>query len=458
MAEKFYITTAIDYVNAKPHIGHAFEKVLADAIARFNSQKGKDVFFLTGVDENAQKNVEAAIKEGVDVKEFVDKNANLFIDLCEKLNIKYDKFVRTTAEEHKTVVQEIINKIIENGDVYEGDYEGDYCTGCELYLTNRDLIDGKCKEHDRVPEHRKEKAHFFKLSKYREQLIELIEDYVVPKQKKNEILSRLNEDLKDLCITRSGLDWGIDFPKDNNFKVYVWVDALINYISGAPNEWPADLHVIGKGINWFHSVIWPAILLSAGYELPKKLLVHGYLTIDGKKISKSIGNTIDPKELVEKYGCDAVRFSLLRCSVFDDSDYSEEILIERYNNELANKLGNLVSRVSTLAEKYGIEETENNLIKKLNEKSINKHFEEFRIDKALNEIFAFIDLCNEYIQEKKPWETKDKKVLFELVEALKKISVLLGPFIPDSAEKIAEIFKTNNIKKSDIIFKKIEEQ
>tara|TARA_Y100000310_G_C20699549_1_gene828439 strand:+ start:1282 stop:2652 length:1371 start_codon:yes stop_codon:yes gene_type:complete len=456
MKEKtFYITTAIDYVNAKPHIGHAFEKVIADAIARYNKQKGKKVFFLTGVDENAQKNVEAAEKAGIPVKEFVDKNTALFQDLCDNLNISYNKFIRTTADEHKKVVHEILEKIISNGDIYEGEYEGEYCTGCESYITGRDLVDGKCPEHERKPEHRKEKAYFFKLSKYKNQLIKIAENYIIPDKKKREILSRLNDELKDLCITRGSGGWGIDFPKNKDFKVYVWVDALINYISGAKEKWPADLHVIGKGINWFHSVIWPALLISAGYELPKKLLVHGYINVGGKKMSKSLGNIIDPAELLKKYGSDTLRYSLLRCSIFEDSDFSEEILKNRNNDELANKLGNLVSRVSALAEKNGIEKCPNKLIKKLKEKEIDKLVEDFELDKALNEIFAFIDSCNEYVQNKKPWESKDKRVLFELVESIRKISKLLYPFIPKTAEEISKIFKTEKIKKSPPLFTKL---
>jgi methionyl-tRNA synthetase len=455
MTKKFYVTTAIDYVNAKPHIGHAFEKVLADALVRWHKQKGEKVFFLTGVDENAQKNVQAAYAVGIPVKEFVNKNAKLFEDLCKKLNVSYDKFIRTSAKEHSKVVHEILQKIIDNGDIYKGNYEGFYCSGCEGFITEKDLVNGKCPEHDKKPEFMKEEAYFFKLSKYRKDLIKIVKDYVIPESRKKEILARLEEGLNDLCISRKNCDWGIDFPGDKNYKVYVWIDALINYISGAKESWPADVHVIGKGINWFHSVIWPALLISAGYELPKTLLVHGYLISGGRKMSKSLGNTIDPLELLEKYNQDTVRYSLLKCSVFDDSDFSEEILIERNNNELADKLGNLVSRVSALIEKYGAEKCENILLKKLNLKSIEKLIDNYEFDKALNEIFAFIDVCNEYVQSKKPWETKDKKVLYELKESILKIAELLWPFIPESSEKITKCFGLKNIKKSEVLFTKI---
>jgi len=469
--KKFYVTTAIDYVNSKPHVGHAYEKVLADSIVRWHILNGNKTYFLTGTDENAQKNEQAARAEGIPTQEFVDRNSKVFIELCEKLSIKYDRFIRTTEEEHKKISQEIFKKVYENGDIYKGKYEGYYCTGCEAYITEKDLVDGKCPEHNKEPIWMSEDAYFFKLSKYKSELIKFIQNYIVPEKRKNEILSRLNdEELKDLCVSRTNLTWGIDNPIDPKFKIYVWFDALINYYSGANGNWPCDLHIVGKGINWFHSVIWPAILMSANYPLPKKLLVHGYLNLGGQKISKSLGNVIDPILLAEKYGSDSVRYSLLKCSVFEDSDYSIDILIERNNNELANKFGNLVSRVFALAEKYGIErktgvsfginETKNN---------VKRFMDNYETDKALTEIFLLIDKCNEYIQEKKPWETHDKIVLYEVLNAIKAITILLWPFIPDSSEKISKQLKFKidfseidkplgliNIKKGEILFKKIE--
>ncbi len=456
MAKKFYITTAIDYVNAKPHIGHAFEKVLADALIRWNKIKGKKTWFLTGTDENAQKNVYAAKKAKISTQKFVDKNSQIFVELCKELNVDYDRFIRTTEEAHKKKAQEIFKKVYDKGEIYKGRYEGNYCTGCEAFITERELVNGKCPEHEKEPEWMSEDAYFFKLSKYQKKLISFVKNYIVPDSRKNEILSRLKkEKLRDLCVSRLNLDWGIDSPIDSKFKIYVWFDALINYISGANGNWPADIHIVGKGINWFHSVIWPAILMSAGYELPDKLLVHGYLNIKGKKISKTLGNVIDPIELIKKYGSDSLRYSLCKCSVLEDSDFSEAVLINRHNNELADKLGNLVSRVSTLAEKYGIEKTENKLLKKLNVKKIEKLFENYELDKVLHEVFAFIDICNEYVQNKKPWETKDKKILYELKESILKIAELLWPFIPESSEKITKQFSAKKIKKSEILFKKI---
>jgi methionyl-tRNA synthetase len=454
--KKFYVTTAIDYVNAKPHIGHAFEKVVADALIRWKKLKGEKTWFLTGTDENAQKNVQAAKEAKIPVKKFVDQNAKKFVELCKKLDVEYDKFIRTTEEEHVKKSREIFQAVYDRGEIYKGKYEGYYCTGCEEFKTEKSLVDGKCPEHDREPEWMSEEAYFFKLSKYKDRLLKFVESYIVPSQRRNEIISRLkSEGLKDLCVSRTNLDWGIDSPIDKKFKIYVWFDALINYVSGANGNWPADVHIIGKGINWFHSVIWPAMLMSAGYDLPKKLLVHGYLNVGGKKMSKSLGNVIDPIELAEKYGSDSVRYSLLRCSVFDDSDYSEEILVSRHNNELADKLGNLVSRVSALAEKIGVEKTENKLLKKFREKEVEIYFDNFEFDKTLNLIFEFLDKCNEYVQEKKPWETKDKKVLFELVDSIREVNSYLRIFIPETSKKIAKIFKTDKIKKAPILFKKI---
>ncbi len=465
----FYITTAIDYVNGAPHIGHAFEKVLADAIARYHRLQEEKVFFLTGTDENAQKNVQAAKKANLPVKEFVDKNSKIFEQLCKKLNISNDRFIRTTEKEHAKKSQELFQKAYDAGDIYKGKYDGYYCTGCEAFKTERDLVDGKCPQHSKV-EWMSEETYFFKLSKYKDEIIKFVKTYIVPQSKKNEILARLkNEDLKDISVSRLNLDWGIPTPIDDKHKIYVWFDALIKYISGSNGNWPADLHVIGKDINWFHSVIWPAILLSTKQKLPKTLLVHGFLNIRGEKMSKSKGTVLDPLALNEKYTTDALRYSLLRSSVFEDSDYSEEIIIERNNNELANKLGNLVSRVSTLAEKYGIKKTP---IKNLNSsttiKKVDEHFKNFELDRALTEIFAHIDKTNEYIQDKKPWETKDKEVLYELSNAIKDAAILLSPFIPETSEKIAKTFnfeisvdnlntplKISKIKKSEILFKKI---
>ena len=312
MINKFYITTAIDYVNAPPHIGHAYEKIITDVIARWKAIEGNDVYFLTGTDENAQKNAQAAKEKGIKTKEFVDKNTKEFEKLCRDLNLSNNDYIKTTEDRHKKLAQTIFKKIYDKGDIYKKTYSGLYCLGCESFLTEKDLVNGKCPEHNKEPKLIEEENYFFKLSKYEKEILKLVssKDFIVPKGWRNEIVNRIKQDgLKDISVSRPNLSWGIDTPIDNKHKIYVWIDALSNYISALdyPTKkfkkyWPADAHVIGKGINWFHSVIWPGLLLSAEIELPKHVLVHGYLTFNKQKISKSLGNAINPTEIINKYG------------------------------------------------------------------------------------------------------------------------------------------------------------
>ncbi|MEM3091238.1 MAG: class I tRNA ligase family protein [Candidatus Pacearchaeota archaeon] len=458
--KKFYVTTAIDYVNAEPHIGHAYQKIIADVIARWHKLKGEKVFFLTGTDEHGQKIAQSAKEAGMSPVDFVNKISKKFLDSWDKLNIKYDRFIRTTDKDHENFVQEFIKEI--KNDIYKGFYEGLYCVGCERFYTEKDLNNGQCifhpgKELKRV----REETYYFKLSKYKKDLLKIYKEnpnFILPPERRNEIINRVKEGLQDLSITRTNFSWGIPFPLDKKHVVYVWFDALLNYLSGAGKNqefWPANVHLLGKDNGWFHAVIWPAMLLSAKKELPKTVFIHGFLTFNGQKISKSLGNVVSPDYLVEKYGADSIRYYILRNFVFgEDGDFSEKILIERHNNELADKLGNLVNRVAVLVEKYGTEKTENKLIKNLDFKKIDRLFENYQFDKVLNEIFSFIDRCNEYVQNKRLWETKDKKALFELVECIKEIAKLLSPFIPESSEKIIKQFKLKEIKKSKILFKK----
>lgn len=465
--EKYFVTTAIDYVNAPPHIGHAYQKIVADVLARWNKLQGKEVLFSTGTDEHGKKVEESAKKAGKDPKEFVDEISKEFKKAWKALNINYDRFVRTTDPDHKKVVTEFIKKCDANGDIYLGDYEGYYCTGCEAYYTEKDCPDLICPLHNRPLEKIKEETYFFKLSKYQDFLLDLYKkhpEFILPKSRRNEIINRVKEGLRDLSITRTSFDWGIPFPLDKKHITYVWFDALINYYTATREKGREDfwgkptVHLLGKDNTWFHTVYWPAMLKSAGYELPKTTFNHGFLSFNGKKISKSLGNAISPITLVEKYGADSVRYFCLRQFPFstgDDGNFEESALIQRHNDELANKLGNLVSRTSALVEKYGITKTNLTLIKKLKTKQIEKHIDNFELDKALNEIFAFIDNCNEFIQAKKPWETKDTKVLYELTEAIKQIAILLSPFIPETAEKISKTFNAKQIKKSEILFKKL---
>jgi methionyl-tRNA synthetase len=436
-------------------------------LARWNALQGKDVFFLTGTDEHGKKIANSAEKAGKSPIEFSNEMAKKFESAWKKLNIQPTRFIRTTDKDHEKTVSEFVNKINKSKDIYKGTYEGYYCTPCETYYTEKDLINGCCPVHKTKIELLKEESYFFKLSKYQKFLLELYKknpEFILPEARRNEIINRVKEGLNDLSITRTSFSWGIPFPLDKKHIIYVWFEALISYYTAINSTklnkfWPADAHLLGKDNGWFHAVIWPAMLKSAGIELPKTVFVHGFLTFNGEKISKSLGNVISPIVLVDKYGADSIRYFVCRQFPFaegNDGDFSEKDLVRRHNDELANKLGNLVSRVSGLIETNGTEKTTNNLIKKLKLKEIENLMETYQLDKALNEIFAFIDVCNEYVQSQKPWETKNKKVLFELKESLLKIAELLSPFIPESAEKITKCFSSKQIKKADILFKKIE--
>jgi len=471
-AKKFYITTTIPYANAPPHIGFALEIVQADVLARWHHLLGEDVFFLTGTDEHGVKNYKMAKEVGLTTKQFVDKNSSYFKELTKVLNISNNYFIRTTDKKiHWPGVIHLWNILYKRGDIYKKFYKGYYCYGCERFITEKDLVDGKCSNHPNLkPELIEEENYFFRLSKYSNKIKELIKKdklKVTPEKWKNDFLSLIKEGLTDVSFSRDKehLPWGIPVPGDKNQVLYVWPDALANYITGIgyPNKkykkyWPADIHVVGKDMLRFHTGIWPGMLLSAGIELPKAVIVHGFLTVNGQKMSKSLGNVVNPLELRKKYSADSIRYFICRNFVFgEDGDFSEDALVERHNNELANKLGNLVSRVAALAEKYGTQKSENKLLKQLKLKEIEKHFDNYEIDKALNEIFAFIDTCNEYVQNKKPWEAScenREKILYELVESIKEIARLLWPFIPETSEKITKQF-SGKIKKEEILFRKI---
>lgn len=427
-----FITTAIDYVNSRPHIGHAFEKVLADTLARFHRLQGREVWFLTGTDENAAKNVQAARAAGLPIRAFIDQNAQAFSDLCAGLHLSHDRFLRTSEPEHHRTCAQFFQKLADRGHIYQGQYAGLYCPGCEAFVTEKDLVNGSCPEHASPPIPTREECYFFRLRSFLPAIRRFVESRVTPTFRANEILARLDEPLLDLPVSRKNLGWGIPTPLDPDHTIYVWFDALLNYYTGSNGRWPPT-HLIGKGINWFHSVVWPAILLAADRPLPERIVVHGYLNVGGKKISKSLGNTIDPRELVAKYGADAVRFSLLRCSTFQDADYSESLLIERFNADLANKFGNLVSRVAALVSAIGTEPTD-----LLVAPSIEPYFASFEIDRALAAIFEFVDACNELVDRAKPWETRDRKALYQLLNAVKSLTILLWPFIPHRCETIAQ--------------------
>jgi methionyl-tRNA synthetase len=481
----FYITTPIYYPTAKPHLGTAYTTVVADILARYHKLLGEDVFFSTGTDEHGEKLGEAARKAGIEPKDYVDKLVEDFKSVWTSLNIKFDGFIRTTDKSHEETVKLLIKNIYEKGDLYEGDYEGLYCISCEAYLTEKDLVSGKCPSCGREVKPFKEKAYFFRLSKYQKKLLELYKDksFILPASKRNEIINRVNEGLNDVSFTRSKFKWGIEFPINKNYIMWVWPDALTNYISvlNWPNGekfkkfWPANVHLIGKDILWFHAVIWPAMLISAGIKVPKTIFAHGWWTVNGEKMSKSKGNVIDPLELIRKYGVDSFRYFIIRNISFgEDGDFSEHALKDRHNNELANKLGNLVSRVAGMAGgKIPKSSVDLELASKLKLTSVFNHMNNLAPDRALAEIFEFIDKCNEYAQEKQPWKLEGKekdKVLYSLADSIRIISILIYPFMPATSERINEQFnfpkplienakfdltKQGKINKSGILFEKI---
>lgn len=482
--KKFYVTTGIDYVNAPPHVGHAYEKICADIIARWHRLKGENVFFLTGTDEHGEKVEEAAKISGKEPDEFVEEITSTFKETWKILNISYDDFIRTTEKRHEEIVAKLVKKNFDNGDVYKGEYEGWFCVPCETFWTELQLKNGKCPTCGRKVQKLKEEAYFFKLSKYQEKLLNFYEknpEFLSPSFRANEIINRVKAGLKDICITRSS-KWGVPFPIDNRFTIYVWVDALVNYISALdwPEEkfkkfWPADLHLIGKEINWFHTVIWPAILFSAGIEPPKKVFCHGWLTAEKQKISKSLGNVIDPVYLAKKYSTDSLRYFLVKEIPFgEDGDFSENSLIARINGELVADLGNLVYRVLSLAEKFDGEiEGKVELEKKLDLRKIEESMEKLELHNALNGIWNFIRATNKYVNEKEPWKLKGKElgeVIYNLLEALRVIAILVSPSLPSSAEKInqqlgvkAGLLKDckfkkfeGKIKKGEYLFRKVE--
>jgi len=490
--EKFFVTTAIVYPNADPHVGFAFEQVFADVLARYYRLKGSDVLFLSGSDDHGSKIAKYAKEAGKEPKAFVDEQVEKYLRLAKALNLSLSRFIRTTDLDHECTVQEVFQRIFKNKDIYKGTYEGLYCVGCEAFITEKELVDEKCPYHKTVPALLKEENYFFRLSKFKQKIIQLLEKekFYIPKARANEILNRLkNQELKDLSVSRpkSNVSWGIELPFDDSHTVYVWFDALLNYYTGSKagkkNYWPADLHIIGKEIAWFHAVIWPAILLSAKIPLPKKVFGHGWLTFEGQKMSKSLGNVIDPFYFCKTYGADSLRYYLCReISFGEDGDFSEKNLIARHNNELANELGNLLSRTLTLLEK-GFEgkipksQTSQELQKGLHLKKIQQSFESLEINVALSEIFSFISSCNKFINDREPWKQKGKeleKTLYSVVDSLRVISILLSPVIPQTSEKINSqlgvkagslkdckfnLLKTGTqTKKGEILFKKAELQ
>lgn len=454
--EKVLITTAIDYVNDVLHIGHAYQKIAADVFARYlRLLNGKDkVFFLTGTDEHGAKAEEAAREAGQKVKEFVDRIAAADRKEQDSLNISYNRFIRTTDGDHEKMVIDFWNKVKANGDIYLGDFKGKYCRGCESFKTEADLEDGRCPLHPREElEIVTEKNYFFRWKKYVPFLKEYINGhsgFVLPLSRRNETLAFVDK-IEDITISRKkeAVGWGIDVPGDASQKIYVWFEALINYVSGAQpvGFWDKStkiIHILGKDNLRWHALLWPAMLKSAGYTLPATVYAHGFLTVNGQKVSKSLGNVIRPSELVAKYGADAVRYYLLAKANFaEDGDISVAKLEETYDGDLANGLGNFAARVLTLAEKERLSinqpftETVKNEIEKV-KRTVGKKIEGFKFHEALAALWSLVSFGDRYVNENKPWETRDPAVIFGLVVILDNVAALLAPFLPATAEKITK--------------------
>ncbi|ACB10065.1 MAG TPA: methionine--tRNA ligase [Thermotoga sp.] len=468
---KFYITTPIYYVNSEPHIGSAYTTIVADIIARYKRFMGYDVFFLTGTDEHGQKVLQAAQQAGKDPQEFCDELAEKFKQLWKELKITNDYFIRTTDEMHMKTVQEFVAKMKENGDVYKGIYKGWYCVPCETFWNEDEVIkEGEerfCPECKRPVKWVEEENYFFRLSKYRDPLLKYYEehpDFVEPDFRRNEMLKILEGGLKDLSITRTTFKWGVPMKDDPEHVIYVWVDALINYISaigyGWNDEmfnkwWPADLHLIGKEINRFHSIIWPAMLMSVGLPLPKKVFAHGWLTVNGQKISKSLGNAIDPRFFVKRYGNDVVRYYLIRDIMFGkDGDFSEERLVHRLNSDLANDYGNLLHRITAMIKKYfngrlpspSAQEGLDSWLKERffeTKDAYHELMDSYRLTEALDKIWEFIADVNKYFNDTKPWILGKEgnmerlgTVLYNSLEAVFKVALMTLPVMPDTSKEV----------------------
>ena len=471
MSNKYYVTTPIYYVNDKPHVGHAYTTIAADVVARYNRLLGKEVFFITGTDEHGAKIAEAAAKKNQDPQAFCDELSLKFSDLWEKLNISHDFFIRTTDKQHETLAQKFLQELYDKGFIYKGNYKGLYCVGCESYKTESDLVDGLCPDHKKAPTELEEENYFFKLSAFNEELKTKItnnELVVRPESRKNELLGILNEGLHDIAISRKSVEWGIPLPFDSTQTTYVWIEALMNYVTAHKifddeallnKWWPADVHFVGKDIVKFHALIWPAMLWAIGRAAPKEVFAHGFFTVDGTKMSKTLGNVIDPVEVSEKYSVDVFRYFVLsEFSFGSDGDIKLSRFGERYKSDLGDGIGNLASRVISIAAKLGSFTVDHSDSKEFVENSNafwKKYHEKlplFKFNEVLEDIRAYVQFCDRYVEANKPWElaktdeAKLKKVLSNLLEAIAEIALALKPFMPETSEKLLHSLNLENIK------------
>ena len=461
----FYVTTPIYYVNATPHVGHAYTTMAADILARHRRQRGEETFFLTGTDEHGSNIARVAEEAGLDPKTFVDKNAAKFLEMTQRINVSNDFFIRTTDERHEALVQEFLQRIYDAGEIYEGVYAGLYCSRCESFYTEAELVDGRCPQHGIVPEYVEEKNYFFRLSAYQDKLLELYDtnpEFVLPKFRANEARSFIEQGLDDISVSRATQRWGVSVPWDPDQVVYVWVDALINYWSALAfaregedlrsRLWPEVHHLLAKDILKFHCVIWPALLMGAGISVPKQLFVHGYLLMDDRKMSKSVGNVIDPLELIDVYGVDPVRYYLFRAASFgQDGNISVDGLHERYERELGNDLGNLLSRTTAMVARYrdgtlpvvaGTKELASEL-DGLPPK-VAERLDAYDLTGGLDEIWEVVRALNRHVEQNAPWELAKEdarageldRVLFDLVDGLRVLAIVLSPYLPDTAPRI----------------------
>ena len=484
--KKVFITAAIDYVNAAPHLGHAFEKIQADVLARRHRSLGDSVFFMSGTDENSLKNVRSAEKEGLEIEELVYRNYQKFFGLKEALNLSYDDYLRTTEARHAIGVQKLWAAC--SKDIYKKKYSGLYCVGCEEFYKEDELVNGCCPEHGTKPELVEEDNYFFRLSKYQDEIFEVIQKdklKIVPESRKNEILNFIKSGLQDFCISRSNeraKGWGIDVPGDSTQKVWVWFDALSSYINslgyGSDNEekfnefWQEGeykVHVIGKGITRFHAIYWPAMLLSAGISLPQTIFSHGYLTVGGGKMSKSVGNVIDPYDLVSKYGTEGVRYFLLReIPSLGDGDFTYEKFEKRYNSDLASGLGNLFSRTIAMVIKAGMDKglkIEPNKFTLKEVEDVRKKYDDnfIKFNETLENIWTLVSSCDKYIDQEKPWEIEDegrrKEIFSNLLYCLSAIAEMIYPFLPGTSQsmkdQLGEDDSVFNIEKREALFPRI---